>query len=496
MLKPTCDPSVTSGIGEAVRSLTSALDEFAQFPDRDLAAEDHARWARLLDQPLPKQGKGAEWTLAALRDEVIPRGLRIGAPGFAGWVTTMPTVVPAATAFAASIAGAQRYWVQPFNLLEEVALNWLKELLTLPAFYQGTFSSGGSSANLIGLAAARQWACEQQGVDASRDGLVGIGKPRIYVSDQVHHVVHRAAAVLGLGRRSLTMVPTDSAQRMAPVHLRKQLRQDRRDGCTPVAVVANAGNVNTGAVDPLAEILDICRDEGIWMHVDGAYGGFGVLDPEAADAFQGLTDVDSLAIDPHKWLAVPLGCGATFVRDRAVLGRALTPEPAEYLEGSEIGERNVTSQFDGMGIPFHDFNVEQSARSRGATVWAALSEIGAEGMRRRVRTHIEFAQHLAALVDDAPELELLAPVTLSICCFRYVPQNEPGAVDGPFSLNDLNREILKRLHAEARHVPSSTEIGGKFAIRVCYINPRTTRTEVDDLVKAVVRTGGNLWNAR
>ena len=200
MLEPTSDPSVTTGLMEAVETLLPALDEFIRFEDEDRAASEYTQWVSTLDEPLPERGKGANLTLQVLRDVIIPRGLRIGAPGFAGWVTTMPTVVPVAAALSASVAGAQRWMVQPFNYLEHLALRWLKELLGLPSSYQGTFNSGGSAANLIALAAARQWACEQRGFDPSQDGLENLAKPRLYTSNQVHHVVNRACAVLGIGR--------------------------------------------------------------------------------------------------------------------------------------------------------------------------------------------------------------------------------------------------------------------------------------------------------
>jgi aromatic-L-amino-acid decarboxylase len=493
MLKPTSDPSVTAGLTEAIQSLLPALEGFMRFEDRDLAASEYAKWFSSLNEPLPQRGRGAETTLQILKQVVIPHGLRIGAPGFVGWVTTMPTVVPVAAALSASIAGAQRWWVQPFNFLEHLALEWLKELLGLPASSQGTFTSGGSTANLIALAAARQAACEQRGIDASRDGLAALVKPRLYASNQVHHVVIRAAAVLGLGRLALVQLPTDSALRLDAGALRDRLRRDKAEGCTPVAVVASAGTVNTGAIDPLPDILQVCRDEQVWLHVDGAYGGFGILDPEVAPLLQGLAEADSVAVDPHKWLAVPLGCGATFVRDRALLGRALTLEPAEYLEGAASYEETPGSQFDGLGYRFHDFNLEQSARSRGVTVWAALHEMGAEGMRERVTRHNAFARHLAGLVQSSPVLELLAPVTLSICCFRYVPADFQAGNGNPKVLDSLNREVLTRLHREHRHIPSSTEINGRFAIRACYINPRTTPGDVADLARAVERIGAETW---
>jgi aromatic-L-amino-acid decarboxylase len=493
MLEPTSDPSVTTGLTEAVETLLPALDEFIRFKDEDLAASEYSEWVSALDEPLPELGKGADLTLEVLRDVLIPHGLRTGAPGFAGWVTTMPTVIPVAAALSASVAGAQRWMVQPFNYLENLALEWLKQLLGLPSSYQGTFNSGGSAANLIALAAARQWACEQKGLDPSQDGLETLAKPRLYASDQVHHVVSRACAVLGLGRRSLALLPTDNEFRIDVGALRDRLRRDKADGCTPIAVVASAGTVNTGSVDPLTEILAITREEGVWLHVDGAYGGFGVLDPAVASLYESLSEVDSLAVDPHKWLAVPLGTGATFVRDRAVLGRALTLEPADYLEGAAPERGPVGSQFEGLGYTFHDFNLEQSARSRGVTVWAALHEIGAEGMRARVTLHNSFARELAHLVEESPVLELLAPVTLSICCFRYVPVELQGDRRNPEILNDLNREILQQLHREHHHVPSSTEIEGQLAIRPCYINPRTTLSDVTGLAAAVERIGAAKW---
>ncbi len=490
---PTTDACITSGLTEAVQELLPALEQFLKYEDQDLSARDYPQWREDLDEPLPQQGVGAEATLRILKEELIPRGIRIGAPGFAGWVTTTPTVVPVAAELSASIAGSQRYFVQPFNYLEHVALEWLKQLLGLPPAFQGVFSSGGSVANLVGLGAARQWACEQRGVDAALDGLEGVTKPRVYASMEIHHVVLRAAGVLGMGRRSLVALPTDDALRLDVDALRAQLRKDKAEGCTPISVVASAGTVNTGAVDPLRQILEVCREEGVWLHVDGAYGGFGLLDPAVAELYDGFVEADSIAVDPHKWLAVPLGCGATFVRDSALLGRTFTLEPAEYLEGSVREVETIHSQFDDLGCPLLDFGVEQSARSRGVTVWAALKEMGAEGFRARVSRHNAYARQLAERVQASPNLELMAPVTLSICCFRYVPaelQGQPGSTE---RLNDLNREIVERLHAEHHHVPSSTEIQGAFAIRPCYINPRTGPGEVDGLVQAVERIGARVW---
>ena len=258
-----------------------------------------------------------------------------------------------------------------------------------------------------------------------------------------------------------------------------------------MALVATAGTVNTGAVDPIGPMADLAAEFGTWLHVDGAYGLFGRLDERVASLYEGLERADSAVVDPHKWLATPVGIGAAFVRDRSLLGRAFTLEPAEYLEGAVESDTEISSPFDDFGELFHDFNLDQSAPSRGAMVWAVLREIGADGMRRRVRRHRDFASRLAEIVTADERLELLAPPTLSICCFRYLPRElEEEAVDR------LNAEIVRRLRAETPYIPSTTRVAGRLAIRPCYINPRTTLSEVEGLPRAVREIGDQLSAAR
>lgn len=497
---PFEDYAVTSNLTAAIDLLLPALERFIQFNEPEQASVQQAVWSAQLDEPLPQAGVGAEAVLALMRDVVIPNGLRNGDPGFSGWVTTMPTIVPSAVNLAATIAGSQRRWVQAFNMLEVVALSWIAELVGLSPTYQGIFTSGGSTANLVGLGAARQYAAERLKLDPARDGLAGLPLPRIYTSTEVHHVVHRAAAVLGLGRRAVVTIPTDDAMCIKVAVLRERLKQDRAAGCTPIAVVANAGTVNTGAVDPIPEIAKLCHEQDIWLHVDGAYGLLGMLDPTVAPLYGDLTVADSLVIDPHKWLAVPIGCGAVFVRDGMLLERAFTLEPAEYMEGSQpirTGNDRLTSQFDDFGYPFNDFGVELSAPSRGVQVWAILKEIGAEGVRARICRHNHYARHLAERVQASPCLELVAPVTLSICCFRYVPPPLRGRTDNEATeiLNELNRSVLTRIHARGRCIPSATTVRGAFAIRPCYINPRTTLVDVEALAEEVETCGAEAWAA-
>ena len=482
------DKADSDHLSDAISSILPALTAFYAFEGEDLAGRNVEDWKQLLGTPLPVRGEGLEAVLKELVETVIPNGLRNGHPGFSGWVTTSPTSSGAAAHLAASIAGSQRYWIQAFNFLETVSLNWLKELLELPAKWQGTYTSGGSSANLVGLGAARQWAYEQIGIDPSSTGIGGAPPFRIYASSEVHHVVNRAAAVLGIGRRSVVGIPTDSSHRLDVALLEKQLKEDALKGIRPMALVATAGTVNIGSIDPIDEMADLAEQYGAWLHVDGAYGLFGKLDERVKPLYKGLERADSAAADPHKWLAAPLGNGVTFVRDAAILSRAFTLEPAAYLEGSTLQDGNVVSPFDDFGVPYFDFNLDQSAPSRGVAVWAILKEIGAAGFKERVVRHNSFARLIAERVDSNPVLEVVAEPVLSICCFRY--NNGKMSED---ELNRLNAHIAARLRSESQFVPSTTVVKGRYAIRPCYINPRVREVDVTGLVERVSELGNEMW---
>ena len=468
----------------ALKELIESLDTFNRFEGPDPAGRRQAEWKEQLGIPLPDQGSGLDSVIRELSSCVVPNGLRNGHPGFSGWVTTSPTTSGTAATLASAVAGSQRVWVHAFNYLEALSLEWLKQLLGFPAHWQGTYTTGGSSANLICLGAARQWAMEQQGVDPSMTGFPEGTRWRIYAGSEVHHVVNRAAAVLGIGRRNVIGVPVNKRGELDAEAVASRIRQDRAEGWLPLAIVATAGTVNTGAIDPIRELRDLATQEATWLHVDGAYGMFGVLDERVSERYDGVTEADSVALDPHKWLAAPVGNGVSMVRDRGLLGRCFTLEPAAYLEGS-IGESpDVESPFDAFGEKFHDFNLDQSAPSRGVQVWAILKEIGRKGIADRVRRHNGFARYLSELISDEPHLEQLAPVTLSICCFRF--RTDTLSDD---DLNELNRRIVARLRAEGDLVPSTTVLDGRLAIRPCYINPRTRKADVELLVERVTDIG-------
>jgi aromatic-L-amino-acid/L-tryptophan decarboxylase len=481
------DAAVSQDLRGALAAVLPALEQHLAADTADPAAVPGTEWRALLDEPVPQAGRGAGETLARLADPVIRHGQRMTSPGFLGWITVGAPVVPAVARLATTFMGTQRYLGHSGNLLEEVGLRWLAEVCGLAPDVRGVFSSGGSVASLLALGAARQSAYERLGHDPAAYGMAGLPRGRVYGSAELHHCLIKAAAVLGLGRDAFVLVDTDAHHRVDVGALRARLAADAAEGIVPVAVVAVAGTTNTGAVDPVADVADVADEFGAWLHVDGAYGLFGRLDPRVADRFVGVERADSVVVDPHKWLAVPTSCGATFVRDGALLGRAFTGEPSAYIEGAFDAAEEASSPWASMGAPYHEWSVELTAPARGVPVWAALHELGVDGLRDRVVRHDGYARRVAALAHADDRLEVLAEPELSICCFRY---HRDGLDDA--ALDRLNQELLRRLQAESPYVPSGTWVDGRFAIRPCFINPRTTEDDVTAMVGWVRRLGDAL----
>ena len=478
---PAFSPAV-GDFGRYFAQVGDAVDAWLAGEKLD-ALVNPSGWQSRLAGPVPREGIGADATIQEYLDDVLPNGIRLASPVSWGWITTGPTTVPTAVSAATMVIAPQRQTMSALNHLEELSLEWLAQLCGLGAHMKGVYSSGGSTANLVALGAARQWAYERAGLDPGAEGLDG-RRPAVYTSTQAHHTIHRSAAVLGLGRANVRSIPTDRLLRMDLGALEDALRRDRADGVLPVAVVAAAGTTNTGAIDPLRGAGELAREYGAWFHVDGAYGLPGILDERVAALYDGLELADSAITDPHKWLGAPVGIAATFVRDRAVLHRAFTQEPADYLEGA-FADGDVQVSLDSMGVPYFDFGVELSAPPRGVMVWAILRELGVEGLRRRVVADNDFARHVAARAHQHPRLEVLAEPVLSICGFRYV-----GA--GAHDVDEVNRQILRRLARETQIVVSSTLVDGAFVLRPCFINARTSLADVDAFVDTVVRFGDEL----
>jgi len=479
------DAAETGRMQSLLARLGGGLDEFLRFEHPD-ALHPSRRWHATLDRPLPHHGVGIDAVAEELLRVVIPNGSSVPRPGFSSFITTGATTVATLAATAAGVASPQRYGHTAFNFLEALSLRWLAELFGLGTM-EGVYSSGGSVANLLALGAARQRAFERCGRDPAADG---IDRPvALYATTEAHHTIQRAAGVLGIGRRAVRAIACDRRGRMRVDALAETMAADRRAGILPIAVVGNAGTTNTGAIDPLREIGELAAANDVWFHVDGAYGLPGVLDERVAPLYDGLELADSVIVDPHKWLGAAVGVGATFVRDRELLRRAFTQEPAAYLEGSmasAAAEAAVPEHsMDDFGVPYYDYGVELSAPSRGVVVWSLLREIGAAGMAARVRRHNDMAQRIAAEARAHPRLELLLEPTLSICCFRYVA---PGVAD----LDAFNERLHRRLTRENRNMPSTTRVDGRLALRPCFIGARSTSEHADALVADVLRIGAEL----
>lgn len=479
------DLAETKNIQKLISKIGEGLDQFLKFEHPD-ALHPSANWRDYLDRPLPQSGVGIDQVVEDLLHQVIPNGSCTPKPGFTAFITTGATSASVLASTAASIAAPHRYGITAFNLLEDVSLRWLASMCRI-SHMLGIYSSGGSVANLLALGAARQHAFERLGQDAAANGVT---KPvHVYASTESHHTIQRSAGVLGIGRRSIQAIACDSQGRMRVDALRTAIDRDQKSGVVQMAIVASAGTTNTGAIDPLKEIGEIAKEHGIWFHVDGAYGLPGILDERIRHLYDGLELADSVIVDPHKWLGAAVGVAATYVRDRQLLYRAFTQEPADYLEGAvDQGTGSapkVEHSLNDFGVPYFDFGVELSAPCRGVVVWAMIREIGVEGMTQRVKRHNDMATFLAKAAKDHPNLELLLEPTLSICCFRYVAPEIPD-------LDTFNRQLHRRLIRENQNMPSTTLVNGKLALRPCFVGARTNHSHAEALFRDVLRIGQEL----
>jgi glutamate/tyrosine decarboxylase-like PLP-dependent enzyme len=327
-------------------------------------------------------------------------------------------------------------------------------------------------ANMIALLVASR---RKLGDEASRKGLWNQGSPLIiYASEEVHMSIPKAADVLGLGRDHVRVIACDDGQRMRVDVLRQQIEKDLGDGFKPCCVVASAGTVNTGVVDPLDEIATIASDFDLWFHVDGAYGAPGVLDERKKHLFRGLERADSVSLDPHKWLYVPVDAGCLLFRDPRPVKAAFNTEDADYIK--------IHGHIDDEAFAFWDYGVELSRRFRALKVWLTLSYYGARRIAEAVSEDVSLAAYLGELVSAADDFELLTPVELSICCFRYVP---PRTETTDAELDRLNERILGRVQTGGRAYVSNATVGGRFALRACITNFRTTKFDIEETIEAI-----------
>lgn len=426
---------------------------------------------RLFALDLPEKGMG-EQALATLRAVMDHSRAQNGR--FFGYVQGPGEPVAAlGDLFASVINQNMTAWrSSPAGVtLERTVVGWLAEAIGCKGF-TGTLTGGGSPANLMGLAMARE-----ARTPANERGLWGVNSGVIYASEQIHMAVPKAVAMLGIGRDHLRYLACDDAHRMIPSELEQAIREDEARGKTPIAVVASAGTVNTGAVDPLPAIAEIAHSHHMWMHVDGAYGALAAI--AAPERFDGLPLVDSLSLDPHKWLYQPIDCGCLLYRDLDMARRTFkyTGTYAKQLSSDPI-----------EGFAFFEESMELTRRCRALKLWLSLRYHGLESFRAAIRADLEHAQQLARAVDAAPDLERLAPVELSAVCFRHVVRS--GASED--ERNAFNLALLKSIIRRGRVYLSNAELKGKFCLRACLVNHMTTDTDIDTVVQEVLAAAKEL----
>jgi aromatic-L-amino-acid/L-tryptophan decarboxylase len=428
-----------------------------------------------LDEEIPRDGMGEEAAYERFRALVAPYPYGNVHPRHWGWVNgTGSTLGALAEMLAASMNPNCWGGEQSAAYVEARVLAWAREAFGFPPSASGLLVSGGSMANLVALAAARE---ARGGEAVSERGVAAAGAEMIvYASAQTHNSVDKAVGLLGIGWRGLRKIPTDGEYRIDLEALERTITEDRAAGRRPVAVVGNAGTVNTGAIDDLEALADLCARHGVWLHVDGAFGAVAALSPALRGLVRGLERADSLAFDLHKWLHVPIEAGCVLVRDAEAHRRVFSP-PAEYLA---VFERGVASG----GINYSHLGPQLTRSFRALKVWMALQAHGTDRYGRLVEQNVRQARRLEALVGAHPRLELVAPVPLNVVCFRY---RAPGVA--PDALDAFNRELLVRLQESGEAVPSSTVLGGAFALRAAFTNHRTRAHDVDRLVAAVVAIG-------
>jgi aromatic-L-amino-acid/L-tryptophan decarboxylase len=458
---------------QAGRALTDGVaDYLAAVPSRPVwQPPPEVLRELLLGLPLPEDAAALDELVATMLRDVLPHAMGNGHPAFFGWVNPPPSPAGVAASLAAAAMNPSVVAGEHADVyLERAVVRWLAELVGFPHEPgAGLLTSGASVATIICLAGARGRALAAAGHDVRADGLRGAPRLVAYVPSEAHSCVRRALELLGVGSGSMRDVPLDGG-RLDAAALRASIAADRAGGLVPALLVGSAGTVNTGAIDPLAELAELAAEERIWFHVDGAYGAFAVLDPSVAARFDGMARADSLTLDPHKWLGVPVDAGCALVRRGDDLRDAFSLIPP-YLRQDADGEVGT----------FAEYGVEQTRPFRALKTWATIAARGRAGIAAQVQRANELARELAAMVETEPELELAAAPQTSIVAFRARPAGCP-----PTRLDDLNRALPEAVQARGRAFVTGTVFDGRETLRACILHPATRTEHLATLLREVV----------
>ncbi len=425
-----------------------------------------------LDATLPTKGTDFDALLRVFREDIIPFSRQNAHPRMFGYVQSPGTPIAAFADLLASTLNANltvwRSAPAPVEV-ERLTIDWIRQILGFNAEAGGLFVSGGSMANLAALAAARQ----------TKD--CSSGRLRIYASSETHFSIVKAAALLGIGRENVCHIAVDERFRIRADDLVVKITADLEAGCVPLCVVANAGTVNTGAVDPLAEIREIANRFQLWMHVDGSYGALAILAKSARELFAGIERADSVALDPHKWLYLPVDVGCVIYRDPEIVRAAFAHE-AEYTRiiGQEADE----------AFAFWDYGPELSRRFRALKVWMLLKGVGVDALSEAIENNLACARHLESMVRASDDFEMAAPVELSIFCFRHMPAQLRN--ESPKTIDAFNERLLVALQRDGSSYLSNATLGGRFALRGCVLNYRTTLHDIEILLDDLRRVAKSL----
>jgi aromatic-L-amino-acid decarboxylase len=428
-----------------------------------------------LDLPIPENAQPAEEVYADFKNYVFPYNKGNVHPRFFAWIQGTGTPMGVlADLLASGMNPNTTIGEHSAMYVDRQVVNWCKQLMNFPAEASGILVSGGSMANITALTVARNSFGEekirQRGLKAASAQLV------LYCSVETHSCIQKAAEIIGLGSEAVRKIGVDDRFQMDVLELESQIQDDLNQGLLPLCVVGTSGTVNTGAIDPLEELLAISKKYGLWFHIDGAYGALAKLDPAYSSRLKAIESADSLAFDLHKWLYVPYEVGCTLIRDADKHREAFAITPNYLLQES----RGLSEGLDSI----NNYGFELSRGFKALKIWMSLKEHGREKYANMIAQNNQQAAYLASLVEGHPDLELMAPVSMSITCFRMI---KPGLDES--QLKALNREILLRLQEEGIASPSSTILNGKYTLRIANVNQRTRMEDMDILVREVVRIG-------
>lgn len=432
-----------------------------------------------LREPLPLDGQGDTEVYREFAERVLPYPNGNAHPRFFGWVQGNGTPFGMmAEMLAAGMNPHMAGFDQAPTLVEQQVVRWLIELMGYPSLASGVLTGGGTIANILGLAVARN---ADSRYDVRAAGVCQVDQPLcVYASAETHGWVDKGVELLGLGRASLRRVACGDDYRMSVRAVRDAIAADRAAGRRPMCIVATAGTVNTAATDDLVALSRLARDEDVWLHVDGAFGALARWSDRLAPIVAGIDEADSVAFDLHKWMYQPFTVACLLVRRGEAHRRAFALS-ASYLAPAERGVM-------AGGLPFADLGIDLTRPFHALKVWMAFKAHGVRLITRLIERNVEQAQMLGRIVHETPELELLAPIPLNIVCLRYVPTG--GSDDA--TLNRLNQELLLRLQESGIAMPSSTILRGRLAIRCCMVNHRTQPQDVRTLVDAILAIGREL----